>query len=183
VLEAPHLLDMVENLAFDSIYHEHLMYLSLAPLRSSLARFSLEVFDVQLHPVQGQSLRVFAGRPGAHLVLPSVEQLIAKERALGLHEFATYQRLAQRIAALKAEVTAFLHQQKRQGKRLVAYGAPARGNTLLNYYGIGSDMLAYATEELPSKIGLFTPGQHLPIVHVETSRHDPPDAFFVFAWY
>ncbi len=182
VLEAPHVLDMVENLAFDSIYHEHLMYLSLQPLRASLARFSLEVFDVELHPVQGQSLRVFAGRPGAHPARPSVEQLLAKERALGLHELGTYQTLARRIAALKAEVMAFLQQQKRQGKRLAAYGAPARGNTLLNYFGIGPEFLIHATEELPSKIGLYTPGQHLPIVHVVTSRQDPPDAYFLLAW-
>lgn len=181
-LEAPHVLDMVENLAFDSIYHEHLMYLALQPLRASLARFSLEVFDVELHPVQGQSLRVFAGRPAAHPIKPSVEQLLAKERALALPEFATYQTLARRIRALKAEVTALLHEQKRHGNRLAGYGAPARGNTLLNYFGIGPDLLAYATEELPSKIGLYTPGQHLPIVHVATSRQDPPDAYFLLAW-
>lgn len=182
VVEAPHMLDMMENLAFDSIYHEHLMYLALQPLQASFAPHGLEVFDVQLHPMHGQSLRAFAGRPGRHAMQSSVARLVAKERALGLHDLATFHRLAQRIAALKAEVMAVVELYRHQGKRLAAYGAPARGNTLLNYYGVGPTVLAYATEELPSKVGLYTPGQHLPIVHVNESRQNPPDAYFLLAW-
>ena len=182
IFEAPYLLDMFERLAFDSIYHEHLSYLSIRPLRRLMQDHEMEIFDVRMFPVQGESIRVFAGLAGKHAIMPSVAKFLELEEKSGLDDFESYQELSSRIQQLKSEVVSTLHDFKRQGKRIAGYGAPARGNTILNYYGIGPDMLEYATEELPTKIGRFTPGTHIPVIHVEESRKNPPDYYLLLAW-
>ncbi len=182
MFEAPYLKDMFEHLTFDTVYHEHASYLAVRPLAKLLGRFGLEIFDVKTFPVQGVSLRTYAGKKGAHPVRPSVASFITKEKRLGMDSLASYRTLAKDIADLKGRVLGVLHDYKQQGKRLAGYGAPAKGNTLLNYFSIGTDILEYATEELPSKIGLFTPGMHLPIMHIDESRKSPPDAYLLLAW-
>lgn len=182
MFEAPYLKDMFDRLTFDTIYHEHVSYLAVRPLAKLLARFGLEIFDVKTVPVQGISLRTYAGKKGVRPVRPSVASFIAEEDRLGMSSVESYRALAKDIAGLKERVLGVLHEYKRQGKRLAGYGAPAKGNTLLNYFGVGTDMLEYTTEELPSKIGLFTPGMHLPIVHIDGSRKSPPDAYLLLAW-
>lgn len=182
IFEAPYIVDMFENLTFDTIYHEHLSYLAVRPLVRLLEQYGLEIFDVEVHPIQGQSIRVFAGRIGVRPVSASVSVLIKKELDLRFDCVDSYFRLANQIEKLKAEVVPFLRDLKQQGKRIVGYGAPAKGNTLLNYYGIGRDILDYATEELPSKIGLYTPGTHIPVVHISEFRNNPPDYAFFLAW-
>lgn len=182
IFEAPYLLDMFENLTFDTIYHEHLSYLALRPLARLLRPYDLEIFDVEVHPIQGQSIRVFAGRIGQRPVSPAVRGLVKKELDLGFDRIDSYFRLAERIEKLKSEVVSLLGDLKEQGKRIGGYGAPAKGNTLLNYFGIGRDILDYVTEELPSKIGLYTPGTHIPVVPISEFRNNPPDFALFLAW-
>ena len=182
MFEAPYLKDMFDNLTFDTIYHEHLSYLAVRPLIPLLRRFGLEIFDVQTFPVQGNSIRVYASKRGAHPVQASVARFVAEELRAGLDKLESYRNLEKAIFALKGRVRAIVGDAKRDGKTIAAYGAPAKGNTLLSYFGIGSDVLDYATEELPSKVGLFTPGTHIPVVHIETARKHPPDYYLMLAW-
>ncbi len=182
IFEAPYLVDMVENLTFDTVYHEHLSYLSVRPLVSFLGRYGLEIFDVKLFPVQGNSLRVYAGRKGRHAIQSSVAEFLKKEQLLGMDKLSTYVHLAKQVANLKEKVLRTLWDLKKQGRRLAGYGAPAKGNTLLNYFGIGPDLLEYATEALPSKIGSYTPGMHIPVVGIHEARKHPPDYYVLLAW-
>ncbi|MDZ4299978.1 MAG: class I SAM-dependent methyltransferase [Candidatus Sungbacteria bacterium] len=182
VLEAPYLVDMFEHMTFDTIYHEHLSYLALAPVVKFFAAFGMEVFDARVFPVQGNSLRVYGAKKGAYPINSSVAALLARERELGLDRVESYHALAARITALKKEVVATLIDLKKQGKRIAGYGAPAKGNTLLNYYGVGLEILDYTTEVLPSKIGFFTPGMHIPVVDIAEARKNPPDYYFMLAW-
>lgn len=182
ILEAPYLLDMFDRLAFDSIYHEHLSYLAIRPLARLAEEFGMEIFDAKLYPVQGKSIRVFIGHKGAHPVAPAVGELVAWEIKRGLNRYETYQALAVNIHNLRETVRTMVYALKAKGARLAAYGAPARGNTLLNYFGLGRDVLEYATDELPSKVGRYTPGSHLPIIHIKEARNNPPDYFLLLAW-
>jgi len=182
IFEAPYLIDMFENLAFDTIYHEHLSYLSVRPLTKLFNQFGMELFDVKIFPMQGNSIRGYAGKIGKHRVLKSIKELLKKEEAIGLNDFSTYLKLANDIAEMKKKVFEILNNLKKQGKKIAAYGAPAKGNTLLNYFGIGPEILDYATEALPSKIGLYTPGTHIPVVNIEEARKNPPDYYLLLAW-
>ena len=182
VLEAPYLADMFENLTFDTVYHEHLSYLAVRPLQRLFEQFGMEIFDIKVFPVQGNSLRVYACNKGAYPVQPSVVALVQKEINSGFHTFFAYQELAQCIRGLKNEVKQTIASVRKDGKRIAAYGAPAKGNTLLNYFALGGDCLDFATEELPSKIGLLTPGMHVPVVHIDTARKNPPDYYLLLAW-
>lgn len=183
VLEAPYLGDMVAHLTYDTIYHEHLSYLALRPLQVLFARYGLEIFDVQWYPVQGMSFRVFVNRPGVRPIKASVGAGVRRELALGLAREASYHRLAQRIAASKEQLRAVLTRlKKKDGKTIAAYGAPAKGNTLLNYCGIGREFVDFAHEDLPAKVGLYTPGMQIPVVGRAYSERHPPDYFLVLAW-
>ena len=173
---------MFDNLTFDTIYHEHLSYLAVRPLARLFKEHGLEIFDVRTYPVQGLSLRVYAGFPGMHKVSPSVQEFLEDEKKRGLDTFQTYQNLAKKIIALKDDVVKHLRNLKEQGKRVVGYGAPAKGNTLLNYYGIGTDLLECLTDGLPSKIGRYAPGTHIPVVDRRVIESNPPDAYFLLAW-
>lgn len=180
--EAPYIVDMFENLTFDTIYHEHLSYLSVRPLVKFFNGFGLDVFDVKIFPVQGNSLRVYVCKTGTRAIEPSVGELMKKELDMSLDKADSYFVLARRIENLKESVVEVLVDLKKSGKKLAAYGAPAKGNTLLNYFGIGQNFLEYATEALPSKIGLLTPGMHIPVVDIQWARNNPPDFYLLLAW-
>lgn len=182
VLEAPYLIDMFENLTYDTIYHEHLSYLAVRPLKILFEKFGLEIFDVEIHPVQGQSLRVFVGRRGTHPVGESVRKYLDLERKIKLDTLASYEKLGKRVTDSKKKLLALLNGLKKNGKRIAAYGAPAKGNTLLNYCGIGADILDYAMEDLPSKQGLYTPGMHIPVVSRTYAEVHLPDYYLLLAW-
>jgi SAM-dependent methyltransferase len=182
IFEAPYFVDMFENFAFDSIYHEHLSYLSIRPLKKFFNKFGMEIFDVKIFPVQGNSIRCYAGKIGKYKIQSSVDELVKGEEKIGLNKLSTHVKLAKDIKEMKNKTIKLLKELKSRGKKIAAYGAPARGNTLLSYYGIGADTLDYATEELPSKIGLFTPGTHIPVIHIEEARKNPPDYFLLSAW-
>ncbi|MBP9711282.1 MAG: class I SAM-dependent methyltransferase [Candidatus Pacebacteria bacterium] len=182
VFEAPYLTDMFDNLAFDTVYHEHLNFFAVRPLVQHFASKGLEVFDVELHPVQGLSLRVFVGHPGKHPVSSRVQERVSDELKRGFDKRSTYEELAQKVAHIKDEVVIHLQNLKKSGKKIAGYGAPAKGNTLLNYYGIGPETLDYLTEALPSKIGKFSPGMRIPVIDIDEARKNPPDYFFMLAW-
>lgn len=182
IFEAPYLVDMFENLTFDTVYHEHLSYLAVRPLQKLFEQFGMEIFDAQIFPVQGNSLRVYACKKGAYGVEPSVAVLAQKEIDLGLSMFSSYQKLGQRIEELRNDVRQVVVRFKQEGKKIACYGAPAKGNTLLNYFGLGADIFSFATEELPSKIGLLTPGMHVPVVHIADARKNPSDYYLLLAW-
>ena len=182
IFEAPYLVDMFENLTFDTIYHEHLSYLSLKPLSKMFEKFGMEIFDAKIFPVQGNSLRTYVGKKGMYKISPNVRRLIQKEQKMKLNQFSTYLKLASEVNQTKTKVMQILENLKKKGKTIAGYGAPAKGNTLLHFYGIGSDILDYATEGLPSKIGLYTPGTHIPVIDIVTSRKNPPDYYLMLAW-
>lgn len=182
IFEAPYLGDMFDNLAFDSIYHEHMSYLALRPLTKFLEKFGLEIFDVKPFPVQGNSLRYYAAHKGDWHVEPSVFRYLKIEEERGFGTFETYEGLVKKIDLLRSAVRGTLLKLKREGKTISAYGASARGNTLLNYFGIDRSVLSFATEELSSKIGKFTPGAHIPIVDIAWARAHAPDYFLLLAW-
>lgn len=182
VFEAPYLVDMFENLSFDTIYHEHLSCLAVRPLQRMFKSHGLEVFDVEVKVVQGVSVRVFVGWPGKHDISENVSDFVEKEKAMGLDRVESYHALARRVEERTRELVDLLAKIKKEGKRVAGYGAPAKGNTLLNYAKIGPETLEYLTEELPTKIGKFSPGMHIPVVHVDVARKDPPDYLLVLAW-
>ena len=182
IFEAPYLVDMFENLTFDTIYHEHLSYLSIGPLIKLFESFDLEIFNVKIFPVQGNSIRTYVGRKGVYKINSSVDELVRKEKKLSLDNINSYHQLTLKIAQLKEQIRSTLFKLKKQHKRIAAYGAPAKGNTLLNYFGFDSSILEYATEELPSKVGFFTPGTRIPVVHIDEARENLPDYFLLLAW-
>ena len=182
VFEAPYLGDMFDTLAFDSIYHEHMSYLSVRPLVKLCEKYGLELFDVQHFPVQGNSLRYYAAPKGTREILPRVEQYVQKEIARGFNSIATYENLVMKIKALREDVRNTVSDLKSKGKTIAAYGSPARGNTLLNYFGIDHTVIDYATEALSSKIGKYTPGTHIPIVDIVEARKNRPDYYLLLAW-
>jgi len=182
ILEAPYLVDMFENYTFDTIYHEHLSYLAIRPLMKLFDQYDMEIIDVKIYPVQGNSIRVHVANKGQYQTHKRVSDLVKKEKALKLDQFSTYQDLARTIGAMKEDVLKILLDLKSQGKTIAGYGAPAKGNTLLNYYGIDTKILDYATEGLPSKIGTYTPGTHIPVVDINKARQNPPDYYLLLAW-
>jgi len=182
MFEAPYIVDMFENYTFDTIYHEHLSYLSVRPLVNLFKQFGMELFDVKVFPVQGNSIRGYAGKSGQHEISPRVAELLQKEKLMKLDKLETYLKLASDIKEMNQKVITVLRELKAKGKRIAGYGAPAKGNTLLSYFGIGPDILDYATEALPSKIGFYTPGTHIPVVNIEDARKNPPDYFLLLAW-
>ena len=182
-VEFPHLLNLIQQGQFDTIYHEHVSYLSLLAVERIFAAHGLTVFDVEELPTHGGSLRVFARHrdaPGA--VAHRVGEMRARERAAGLDRIATYDAFAERIKAIKRALLAFLVEAKFAGRRIVGYGAAAKGNTLLNYCGIRDDFLDYVVDISPHKQGLFLPGTHIPIHHPDRVRETRPDYLLVLPW-
>ncbi len=179
VFQAPYLVDMFENLSYDTIYHEHLSYFSIRPLQRFYEQFDLEVFDVEVTSIQGKSLRVFVGHKGEHEVSDKVRELAELELKMGLDKIESYNKLADRIAIQKEELKGKLAYLRKAGFRVAGYGVPAKGNTLLNYCEID---LEYAVEDLSSKQGLFTPGRHIPVVSADYAHQNPPDYYLMLAW-
>lgn len=181
-LEAPYLVDMFENLTFDTIYHEHLSFLALRPLQYLFNQYDMEIIDVQIVPVQGISFRVFVAHKGAHRVKKIVGELLKKEQDLAMNKLRSYQQLAKRVEKSKEKLLNTLKKIKKEGKTIAGYGAPAKGNTLLNYYGINTNFLNWALEHLPSKHGLYTPGTHIPVVDDAYAKANPPNYYLMLAW-
>ncbi len=183
-LEFPHLLRLMQENQFDTIYHEHFSYFSLRTARAVLAAQGLVVFDVEELPTHGGSLRVYACRAeaAAQRMTPAPDRLVAREEAAGLHALDAYSRFAEQVRATKRALLRFLLEAHEQGKRVVGYGAPAKGNTLLNYCGIRSDLLDYTVDRSPHKQGKFLPGTHIPIYPPERILETRPDYVLILPW-
>lgn len=183
VIEVPYLVDLLEKTEFDTIYHEHLSYFSLRPLTHLFRRFGMEVLDVRRVGIHGGSIRVFVKRSSNPLpVSGSVEELLSLERERGLDSLETYRAFAGRVVSIKEGLLRLLAALKGEGKRIVGYGASAKGNTLLNYCGIGPEVLDYIVDNIPLKQGLYTPGMHIPVLPEEKLLEDQPDAALILAW-
>jgi len=182
VLEVPYVVEMLDRLEFDTIYHEHLSYFGVRPLTLLFDRFGMQVTHVSRLKVHGGSIRVYAQRPRDAAPSQAVSELVAQETARGLGTFETYELFAQRVHALKHELTGLLRQLKARGSRIVGYGAPAKGNTLLNFCRIGTDMLEYVIDTTPFKHGRYTPGMHIPVFPETRFQSDRPDYALLLAW-
>jgi SAM-dependent methyltransferase len=183
-MEFPHLLRLMEGNQFDTIYHEHFSYFSYVTVHRVFAHHGLAMFDVEELPTHGGSLRIYAQHagPGGRPVSERVTELLARERSMGFEKLDTYSKFGEQVRETKRKVLAFLIEAKRAGKSVVGYGAPGKGNTLLNYCGIRTDFLDYTVDRNPYKQGKFTPGTRIPILDPEMIRKTRPDYIFVLPW-
>ncbi|MFO1149341.1 MAG: class I SAM-dependent methyltransferase [Alsobacter sp.] len=182
-LEFPHLLELITHNQFDTIYHEHYSYLSLLALRRIFAAHGLGVFDVERLETHGGSLRLHVAHAGEDRpVRDSVEACLADERRAGLDRLETYAAFAERVAETKRKLLTFLIEAKRAGKSVVGYGAPAKGNTLLNYCGIRTDFIDYTVDRNPHKQGCLLPGTRIPVVAPERIFETKPDYVLILPW-
>ena len=182
-LEFPHLLRLIEGTQFDTVYHEHFSYLSLYTANRIFVQAGLKVCDVEQLPTHGGSLRVY----GCHsddprMPVPAVTSLLDQERRYGLQSLKAYQAFQARANQARDNLLAFLLEQKHQGKTMAAYGAAAKGNTLLNYAGIKPDLLPYVCDAAPSKQGKFMPGSHIPILPPSALAERKPDWVLILPW-
>lgn len=182
-LEFPHLQHLVAQSQFDTIYHEHFSYFSLLSAAAALRRHGLEVFDVDEIPTHGGSLRVYAAHAAAARPRSAAPgRVLEAEKAAGLASLAGYASFDERMRAAKHELLAFLIRERRKGRTLVGYGAPAKGNTLLNYCGIRTDFIEYTVDRSPHKQGRFLPGSRIPIHPPERIRETRPDYVLILPW-
>jgi len=172
---------IVENLAFDQIYHEHLLYYNLQNIEALLNRHGLAMYDCYLAPIHGGSIIGFVGHQGAKAPTDRLRQMRAAEDAAKSNEIGTYHEFAKRVARMKEENLAFLADRKKQGKRIFGMGAPVKGNTMLNYFGVGKQYLDCLVEKNTLRKGLYSPGMHLPVL-IESELPAPPDVYYVLAW-
>jgi 2-polyprenyl-3-methyl-5-hydroxy-6-metoxy-1,4-benzoquinol methylase len=182
--EFPHLLRLLAENQFDTIYHEHFSYLSLTAAAKVFSTNGLAVFDVEEIPTHGGSLRVFAQRAtsGRHPVGDRVAAMLAREAEAGLSTAKGYEGFQLRAEKVKDDFVSFLIDARRQGKRVAAYGAAAKGNTLLNFAGIRRDLISYVVDRNPAKQRKFLPGSHIPIVSEDVLYRDQPDYVIILPW-
>lgn len=181
VIEVPYLVDLLSKTEFDTIYHEHLSYFSLRPLVTLFKRFNMTLFDVKRTPVHGGSIRCYVRRSPSKIE-NSVYELLTLEEDLKLNSFSTYLKFGARVRNIKLQLTSLLKRLKKEGKRIIGYGAAAKGNTLLNYCKIGTDVLDYIIDNTSFKQGLYTPGMHIPVVPSARKLRDLPDYALLLAW-
>jgi hypothetical protein len=182
-MEFPHLMRLVEDNQWDTIYHEHFSYFSFATVSAVFAAHDLRLFDVEELPTHGGSLRIFGchaddPRPDE----PRVAEMLERERANGFESIELYTRYGRRVAEEKRHVLEFLIGLKREKQRIVGYGAPAKGNTLLNYCGVRTDFIEYTCDLNPHKQGQLLPGTHIPIRSPDVLREDRPDIVLILPW-
>jgi C-methyltransferase C-terminal domain/Putative zinc binding domain/Methyltransferase domain len=182
--EFPHLLNLINDCQFDTIYHEHYSYLSLTAVARIFASKGLRVFDVQKVSTHGGSLRVFACRESssAHATTPAVAAVFAEEEAAGVTSPEFYATLAPRAENIKLELLEFLVREKKAGKVVAAYGAAAKGNTLLNFAGVHADLISFVCDAAASKQGQYLPGSHVPILHPDALFEHKPDYVIILPW-
>jgi SAM-dependent methyltransferase len=183
-MEFPHLMRLIEDNQWDTIYHEHFSYFSFLTVSAVFAAHNLRVFDVQELPTHGGSLRIYAAhdddadKPDS----AAARELAERERAAGYERLETYSGYGRRVEQDKRQILSFLIDLKQQGLRVAAYGAPAKGNTLLNYCGVRRDMIEYTCDLNPHKQGHFLPGSHIPIRSPDQLREDRPDVVVILPW-
>jgi SAM-dependent methyltransferase len=183
-LEFPHLMRLIEGNQFDTIYHEHFSYLSFQTVEEIFCAHGLSIFDVEELLTHGGSLRIYA----KHMtdeekeISQEVFKLLEREKSVGMDQLSYYQDFQAKVDRVKYDLLTFLIEQKRRGKKVAAYGAAAKGNTLLNYAGIKPDLLPYVCDAAPSKQGRYLPGSHIPVVHEEEIKKYKPDYVLILPW-
>ena len=181
IFEVPYLIDLMKNLEFDTIYHEHLSYFSILPIMNLVNRFGLEIFDIQNQSVHGGTIRIFISKKNNFKTKESVKNFIQLERKSGLDQIEIYNNFSQQIQDLKTKILELLYNLKKENKSLFGYGASAKGNVLLNYCNVDNSILDFIIDTTPIKQGKFTPGTHIPIVSPET-MHNRGDVALLLAW-
>ncbi|ASU40576.1 SAM-dependent methyltransferase [Herbaspirillum sp. meg3] len=182
-LEFPHLLRLLEENQFDTVYHEHFSYLSLYAVSRIFESQGLRIWDVELLNTHGGSLRVYGCRKDAsHVETDAVRKVLDEECSRGMQQLSTYTSFQQRADRVKDDLLQYLIEQKKAGKKVAAYGAAAKGNTLLNYAGIKPDLLPYVCDAAPSKQNKYLPGSHIPVLPPEVLRERKPDVILILPW-
>ncbi len=183
-MEFPHLMQLVDNNQFDTIYHEHFSYLSFHTVKQIFESQELQIFDVEEIATHGGSLRIFAKHDtdNTKLITQNVAALLAKENEKGLTGLAYYANFQQKALKVKLDLTRFLIQQKNDGKKVAAYGAAAKGNTMLNYCGIKNDLINFVVDANPHKQNKFLPASHIPVVNEQYLKNEQPDFVIIFPW-
>ena len=183
VIEVQYLMDTIEKMTFDNIYHEHLYYYTLTSLINFFKKHDMEVFDVKRVEPHGGSLRVFIKREeDKHKIKDSTNKILDYEKKMGVESIDLYKKFADNVYSVKEKLVAYIKDIKKRGKTIAAYGAPAKGNTLLNFCSIGADYIDYIVEDNQLKIGLYTPGTHIPVVGSKTLDDKTPDYMLILAW-
>lgn len=172
---------IADNCAFDQIYHEHLLYYTLKTIGTLLRRHGLEMFDCYLSPIHGGSIIGFISHPGSYSTSDRIKKMLADEEREKSNSIETYKTFAKRIEKMKEDNLRFLNEQKQRGRKVYGMGAPVKGNTMLNYFGVKPDLIQALVERNPLRKGLFAPGSHIPIL-MEEEVTTPPDTYFVLAW-
>jgi SAM-dependent methyltransferase len=183
-LEFPHLLTLIENNQYDTIYHEHFWYFSVYSLQIVFKKYQLTIYDIEELSTHGGSLRLYLkhSENSAILVLRSVQAIIDREIINGIDKLDYYQMFVKRVSNNKLDILEFLIRQKKDGKKIAAYGAAAKGNTFLNYCGIKNDIIDFVVDASPIKQNKLLPGSHIPIVSEEVLRIEKPDYVLIFPW-
>jgi len=183
-MEFPHLVRLMEENQFDTIYHEHFSYLSFGAVERIFAHHGLRLFDVEQIPTHGGSLRIYAchADDASKVISAAAQRLKREESEYGLWDVRTYARFEEQVRATKRKLLRFLIDAREAGKKVVGYGAPGKGNTLLNYCGIRTDLLDFTVDRSPHKHGKFTPGAHIPILPTEALREARPDYVLILPW-
>lgn len=183
-MEFPHLQRLIEENQFDTIYHEHFSYFSFVAVNRIFAQHGITLFDVQELPTHGGSLRIFGRHTydDSKAITNNVRNLLHREAQLGMETLPYYAAFAEKVKETKRKLLTFLIEAKRAGKTVVGYGAPGKGNTLLNYCGIRSDFMDYTVDRSPHKQGNFLPGTHIPIYHPDKIRETRPDYVLILPW-
>ncbi len=183
-MEFPHLYQLVKNNQFDTIYHEHFSYLSFYSVKQIFEAQGLEMFDVEEIPTHGGSLRIYAKHKEdeSKKISPSVESLIEKEIKEGVNDLNYYKGFQGKVEKIKIELLDFLIEQKKQGKKVAAYGAAAKGNTLLNFSGVKNDLISFVVDANPHKQSKFLPGSHIPVVSEQNIKEEKPDYIIILPW-
>jgi 2-polyprenyl-3-methyl-5-hydroxy-6-metoxy-1,4-benzoquinol methylase len=183
-MEFPHLQRLIEENQFDTIYHEHFSYLSFVAVNRIFAQHAITLFDVEELPTHGGSLRIYGkhAEDTSKEVTNHVAELLKREIDLGFESLEFYSRFEEKVKETKRKILDFLIQAKRDGKSVAGYGAPGKGNTLLNYCGVRTDFIDYTVDMSPHKQGNFLPGTHIPILHPNTIKETKPDYVFILPW-
>lgn len=181
-VESPYASDLIKNLEYDTIYHEHIAYLSVKPMRSYIKRFGLELFDVKKSLIHGGSLRYYIGHKGKHPVNKIVCEYIAEEEKEGLYLEKKLKNFASKVMNHKIALTSLIMDLKKNGKTIAGISAPAKGNTLLNYCNLDSHYLDFLTEKTQCKIGKYSPGTHIPVYSDDYLLKKKPDYGLILAW-
>lgn len=181
-IEFPHLKRLLDGTQFDTVYHEHFSYFSCMTARQVFAAVGLELYDVEELPTHGGSLRIYVAHRGVHRPTARMKRLVSLEKRSGLDRPAVYRRFSRRVGNVRQKLVAFLKRAKADQKKVMGYGAPAKGNTLLNYCGITRDLLPVTVDASPYKQGLFLPGSHIPIHAPDLVEKERPDFLLILPW-